>query len=106
MADEEERRADLERVHPHTAHLREAVIDTTDRLGITHTKHRPRIAGGGENLPLEILRALSIWISVLDERGVVPGKPTKSSHILVGRNTDSFRCRCRPWWNVRMFGCV
>ncbi|KAL7277455.1 hypothetical protein ACG7TL_008376 [Trametes sanguinea] len=39
----------------------------------THSKHRPRLAGGGENLPLEILRSLSIWVSVLDERGVVPG---------------------------------
>ncbi|KAI0827533.1 Bestrophin, RFP-TM, chloride channel-domain-containing protein [Trametes gibbosa] len=43
------------------------------RLGFTHSKHRPRLAGGGENLPLEILRSLSIWVSVLDERGVVPG---------------------------------
>ncbi|KAI0326183.1 UPF0187-domain-containing protein [Cubamyces sp. BRFM 1775] len=49
--------------------LREA----TDRLGFTHSKHRPRLAGGGENLPLQILRSLSVWVSVLDERGVVPG---------------------------------
>ncbi|KIJ57320.1 hypothetical protein M422DRAFT_40790 [Sphaerobolus stellatus SS14] len=42
----------------------------------THTsggKHRPRVAGDGENLPLEILRCLSEWISVLDARGTAPG---------------------------------
>ncbi|PIL26746.1 hypothetical protein GSI_11160 [Ganoderma sinense ZZ0214-1] len=60
-----------EAAHPHTA--RAIVHEPTDRLGITHTKHRPRVAGGGENLPLEILRSLSIWVSVLDERGVVTG---------------------------------
>ncbi|TBU26521.1 Bestrophin, RFP-TM, chloride channel-domain-containing protein [Dichomitus squalens] len=70
---EDERRSELEHVHPRTAHLRAALVDTTDRLGITHAKHRPRVAGGGENLPLEILRALSIWLSVLDERSIVPG---------------------------------
>ena len=62
-----------EAAHPHTARIRTAVHESTDRLGITHTKHRPRVAGGGENLPLEILRSLSIWLSVLDERGVVTG---------------------------------
>ncbi|KAI8978354.1 Bestrophin, RFP-TM, chloride channel-domain-containing protein [Trametes punicea] len=46
---------------------------TSERLGFTHSKHRPRLAGGGENLPLEILRSLSVWVSVLDARGVVPG---------------------------------
>ncbi|KAL1940447.1 hypothetical protein VTO73DRAFT_9019 [Trametes versicolor] len=45
----------------------------TGTLGFTHSKHRPRLAGGGENLPLEILRSLSVWVSVLDERGVMPG---------------------------------
>ncbi|KAL0955876.1 hypothetical protein HGRIS_002075 [Hohenbuehelia grisea] len=38
-----------------------------------HGKHRPRVAGGGENLPLEILRCLSEWCSVLEDRGTVPG---------------------------------
>ncbi|KAI0653065.1 Bestrophin, RFP-TM, chloride channel-domain-containing protein [Cubamyces menziesii] len=52
---------------------RRTLRETTDRLGFTHSKHRPRLAGGGENLPLEILRSLSVWVSVLDERGVVPG---------------------------------
>lgn len=36
-------------------------------------KKVPRVAGGGENLPLEILRCLSEWVSVLDERDVVSG---------------------------------
>lgn len=39
-----------------------------------HTKHRPVVAGGGENLPLEVLRCLSEWISVLEDRGTVPGE--------------------------------
>ena len=42
-------------------------------LTFTHHKHRPFIAGGGENLPLEITRSLSHWLSVLEERGSVPG---------------------------------
>lgn len=38
-----------------------------------HMKHRPRVAGGGENLPLEVIRCLSEWFSVLEDRGTVPG---------------------------------
>ncbi|KIK00193.1 hypothetical protein K443DRAFT_679370 [Laccaria amethystina LaAM-08-1] len=38
-----------------------------------YNKHRPRVAGSGENLPLEILRCLSEWFSVLEDRGTVPG---------------------------------
>ncbi|EDR01137.1 uncharacterized protein LACBIDRAFT_312458 [Laccaria bicolor S238N-H82] len=38
-----------------------------------YNKHRPRVAGSGENLPLEILRCLSEWLSVLEDRGTVPG---------------------------------
>ena len=41
---------------------------------LTHAKHRPRIAGGGENIPLEIIRALSCWLSVLEERGCIYGE--------------------------------
>ena len=62
-----------ENSYPHRERVRTKLQDTGERLGITHSKHRPRIAGGGENLPLEILRSLSVWLSVLDERGVVPG---------------------------------
>jgi ion channel-forming bestrophin family protein len=31
------------------------------------------IAGGGGNIPLEILRCLSEWMGTLEERGTVPG---------------------------------
>ncbi|EGO01517.1 hypothetical protein SERLA73DRAFT_176828 [Serpula lacrymans var. lacrymans S7.3] len=41
-------------------------LKSSDRR--THAKHRPRVAGGGENLPLEILRCLSDWCAVLEER--------------------------------------
>jgi putative membrane protein len=37
-------------------------------------KFRPTVACGGENLPLGILRCLSEWFSVLEDRGTVPGK--------------------------------
>jgi len=36
-------------------------------------KHRPRVAGDGENLPLEIIRCMSEWLSLLEARGVVSG---------------------------------
>ncbi|KAA1476924.1 UPF0187-domain-containing protein [Dentipellis sp. KUC8613] len=36
-------------------------------------KHRPRVAGSGHNLPLEILRRQSDWLSILEDRGSVPG---------------------------------
>lgn len=36
-------------------------------------KHRPKIAGGGQNLPLAILRCLSEWVSVLDDRMTMNG---------------------------------
>ncbi|KAF9222311.1 UPF0187-domain-containing protein [Gyrodon lividus] len=39
----------------------------------THVKHRPKVAGGGQNIPLEILRCLSEWVSVLEDRQSVPG---------------------------------
>lgn len=41
--------------------------------GGLHMKHHPKVAGDGENLPLEIIRCLSEWFSVLEDRGVVPG---------------------------------
>ncbi|KIJ11884.1 hypothetical protein PAXINDRAFT_118576 [Paxillus involutus ATCC 200175] len=39
----------------------------------THVKHRPNVAGGGQNVPLEVLRCLSEWVSVLEDRQSVPG---------------------------------
>lgn len=38
-----------------------------------NSKYRPNVAGEGDNLPLEILRCLSEWCSVLESRGSVPG---------------------------------
>jgi len=48
-------------------------LQTNDASRMTHAKHRPRVAGGGQSLPLEILYALSTWMSVLEERESVPG---------------------------------
>lgn len=39
----------------------------------SNRKFKPAVAGGGENLPLEILRCLTEWVAVLDSRDVVPG---------------------------------
>ncbi|KAG6835195.1 hypothetical protein H0H93_004063, partial [Arthromyces matolae] len=39
----------------------------------SNLKHRPKVAGDGQNLPLEILRFLSEWLSVLEDRNTVPG---------------------------------
>ncbi|KAF8589566.1 UPF0187-domain-containing protein [Ramaria rubella] len=36
-------------------------------------KHRPRVAGDGDNLPLEVVRCMSEWLSILETRGVVGG---------------------------------
>ncbi|KAG6907924.1 hypothetical protein DXG01_006854 [Tephrocybe rancida] len=36
-------------------------------------KYRSKVAGAGENLPLEVLRCLSEWLSVLEDRNTVPG---------------------------------
>ncbi|KAJ4490273.1 hypothetical protein J3R30DRAFT_3693838 [Lentinula aciculospora] len=46
----------------------------------SRSKYRPKLAGEGDNLPLEILRCLSEWCSVLEDRGTVPG--TSLSSIL------------------------
>ncbi|KAF7789277.1 hypothetical protein EIP86_000218 [Pleurotus ostreatoroseus] len=43
-----------------------------ERQRWTHFKHRPKIAGGGDNVPLQVIRCLSCWLSVLEERGTVP----------------------------------
>ncbi|KAG8899752.1 hypothetical protein FRB99_006455 [Tulasnella sp. 403] len=39
----------------------------------SHRKRRPKVAGGGTNLPLDVIRALSEWLAVLDTRGTVNG---------------------------------
>ncbi|TDL16636.1 UPF0187-domain-containing protein [Rickenella mellea] len=52
-------------------------------------KHRPRVAGGGENLPLEILRCLSEWLSVLEARGTVSGNALGGMYGCVAAYEDS-----------------
>jgi len=47
--------------------VREAQNQPAYRYG--HGKSRPRIAGGGANLPLLVIAALSEWIALLDTRG-------------------------------------
>lgn len=39
------------------------------RGGFAHHRNRPRVAGGGANLPLLVIAALSEWLAVLDARG-------------------------------------
>ncbi|KAG8965968.1 hypothetical protein FRC03_012703 [Tulasnella sp. 419] len=39
----------------------------------SHKRHRPVIAGGGENIPLEIVRYLSEWVATLEERETASG---------------------------------
>jgi putative membrane protein len=40
---------------------------------VPHPKGHPRLAGDGENFPLEILQYLSDWSSILEDRNTVPG---------------------------------
>ncbi|EKM53790.1 uncharacterized protein PHACADRAFT_211435 [Phanerochaete carnosa HHB-10118-sp] len=51
----------------------DALGGMSERLYWTHAKHRPKIAGGGENVPLQVVRCLSVWLSVCEERNCVPG---------------------------------
>ncbi|EJU00158.1 UPF0187-domain-containing protein [Dacryopinax primogenitus] len=39
------------------------------------SKHRPRVAGGGDNIPMEVLGCLSEWVATLDARSTVTGSP-------------------------------
>ena len=43
-------------------------------IGPPETKYHPLVAGGGSNIPLEILRCISIWCNAIEERGNVPGE--------------------------------
>jgi len=36
-------------------------------------KHRPRIPGGGENIPLQIIWVIDDWLALCEKRGTVPG---------------------------------
>lgn len=52
-------------------------------------KHRPRVAGGGQNLPLEILRGFSEWGVVLEERGAIPGSALGTIYSSIAAYEDS-----------------
>lgn len=62
---------------PHHYKHRRAARQTRQTAG----KHRPRLAGDGENLPLEIVRCMSEWLSVLEARGTVGGSQKIKSMI-------------------------
>lgn len=47
------------------------------------------IAGGGGNIPLEVLRTLSEWFGMLEERGTVPGTTLGGMIGLLGALEDS-----------------
>ncbi|KAF8523929.1 hypothetical protein BU17DRAFT_63572 [Hysterangium stoloniferum] len=51
-------------------------------------KHRPRVAGDGENLPLEILRCMSEWLSLLEARGVLGGNALSGMYGCVASYED------------------
>lgn len=57
-------------------------------LGSNAGKHVV-IAGGGSNIPLEILRTLSEWFGMLEERGTVPGTTLGGMIGLLGALEDS-----------------
>ncbi|EJC99916.1 uncharacterized protein FOMMEDRAFT_92818 [Fomitiporia mediterranea MF3/22] len=52
-------------------------------------KFRPVLPGGGKNIPLDILRNLSEWIAVLDERGTVSGNPLGGMYSCIASFEDS-----------------
>jgi len=60
-----------------------------NKKALDHGKHRPRVAGDGDNLPLEILRCLSEWFAVLEDRGTVPGTSMGGIIGLVSSFEDS-----------------
>jgi putative membrane protein len=62
-------------------------------------KRRPRVAGGGENIPLEITRSMSTWMAALEERGTVPGTTMGTMIGTVAAFEDSLSSEClgSPW---------
>lgn len=52
-------------------------------------RSRPRLARGGENLPLDVLRVLAEWLSVLESRGTVPGSGLGGMYGCVNSFEDS-----------------
>lgn len=63
-------------------------VPTIDVPGTKSGKHVV-IAGGGGNIPLEILRTLSEWVAILEERGTVPGTTVGLMIPLIGALEDS-----------------
>ncbi|KAF7984786.1 hypothetical protein HWV62_11778 [Athelia sp. TMB] len=55
----------------------------------THGKHRPMVAGGGQNLPLTILRCMSEWVSVIDDRGTTYGNPNSALYTYISNFEDN-----------------
>jgi predicted membrane chloride channel (bestrophin family) len=55
----------------------------------SHEKHRPKVAGGGQNLPLAILRCLSEWVSVLDDRTTMNGNANAGLYTYISNFEDN-----------------
>lgn len=55
-------------------HITRTVAELKKAHNGAHNKHRPKIAGGGQNLPLAILRCLTEWVSVIDDRSTMNGR--------------------------------
>ena len=60
-------------------------------------KARPRLARGGENIPVEILRRLSDWFAMLEERGTVPGTTLGTMIAMIATLEDSLSGRSPPY---------
>jgi ion channel-forming bestrophin family protein len=57
-------------------------------------KSGPRLAGGGENVPLDVLRVLAEWLSVLESRGTVPGSGLGGMYGSISSFEDSLSGTC------------
>jgi len=55
----------------------------------SHQKHRPKVAGGGQNLPLAILRCMSEWVSVLDDRATMNGNANAGLYTYISNFEDN-----------------
>ena len=66
-----------------------------------NNKHRPKVAGGGQNLPLAILRCLSEWVSVIDDRMTMNGQSIDLCQNSISNNPDGcILNRQREWGTV------
>ncbi|KAH7101414.1 Bestrophin, RFP-TM, chloride channel-domain-containing protein [Auriculariales sp. MPI-PUGE-AT-0066] len=64
---------------------------TEEDTYVQHTdrKHRPKIPGGGENIPLQILWVIDDWFSLCEKRGTVPGTSLGTMIGTLGAVEDS-----------------